>query len=83
MSELKIRINDNRMPKWTRMFLSLVGSFVIPISIGILADSTAMQWVGFVFGCFTMIGLAVHEDKKTTFKSVDEAIAYLNSIKEK
>jgi len=80
MSETKIIINDLRTPKWFRMMISITAGFIVPIGIGVVVDSSAMQWTGFVFGILLMVGLAASESKKTTFKTVAEAKAYLDTL---
>lgn len=80
MADTKIIINDLRTPKWFRVMLSVTAGFIVPIGIGIAVDSSAMQWTGFVFGILLMLGLAAADVKKTTFKTIAEAKAYLDTL---
>lgn len=83
MTETKsIIIKDMRTPKWIRVLLSLTAGFIVPISIGIIVDSSAMQWTGFVFGILLMIGFAAVDGKRTTFKTIAEAKAYLDTLEQ-
>jgi hypothetical protein len=66
--------------KYFRLSFGLAVLVIAPTALGIVADSTAMQWVGFVFTLFTVLAIATNMAKKTTFQSIDEARAYLNEL---
>lgn len=63
--------------KWLWNLISIVLAVVIPVSIGIAVNSTAMQWVGFFFGVLSIFGWAAKVSKETTFSTYNEAIEYL------
>jgi hypothetical protein len=59
---------------------AVVNGIVLPIGLGVLVDSTAMQWVGFVFGLVLMIGVANQIRKENTVHSFDEARRLLDRM---
>lgn len=78
MSEKKanstfIVIHETVLQSWLRDSSSFA-LFVGLIGIGILADSSAMQWAGFFVAFITCIGRALGSATRMTR---DEAIAYL------
>lgn len=67
--------------KWVRTLLSMLFAVMLPVGIGIYAQSSAMQWVGFSFGVLAVLGWAVGDAKRTTFETYDEAISFLQKEK--
>lgn len=68
---------------WAKWFRRLVGDMTMvagPIAIGIVCDSSAMQWVGFILGIIMLLATAWQSADKTTFKGTAEARAYLDKI---
>jgi uncharacterized membrane protein len=61
--------------------IALVVCVVGPIGIGIMTDSDAMQWAGFVFGLLFTIGIARAMTTDKRFTTVDDAKAYLDQLK--
>lgn len=79
--KVSITILDARAwSRWIRMFLSITSVVVLPILLGIWMQSTAMQWVGFFMCIVLMFNIAGANVKR--FTSIEEAKAYLNSLKE-
>jgi hypothetical protein len=77
------RIYIAAQPGMATWFRRLVGGMTMllgPIAIGIVCDSPAMQWVGFVLGITMLLAIAKQMADRTTFKSTDEARAYLDKI---
>lgn len=80
----QIMITDNRGGFWgalkrTFFIILLVAACVVaPIGIGIFAQSSAMQWVGFVIGLWIVLSSLSTRVRKV--KSTDEARAYLDQI---
>lgn len=66
-------INSSKTTVWFRKLVSIVGAVCAPIAIGAYLESSAMQWVGFIFGSVTVIGMAVSESKKNTFDNIEAA----------
>lgn len=84
MTEKKIYIQFKEPMgyRYFRLSFGLALLVIAPVSLGIVADSTAMQWVGFVFTLTTVLAIATNMAKKTTFKSIDEARTYLDKLEE-
>jgi len=81
--DLDIRvITTDPFTKWVRAIVFLAVAVVVPVGLGILADSAAMQWVGFVMAILCIIGKAVGEGNKRTFHSYQEAHNYLSRMEQ-
>lgn len=83
MKERKITITlvDARKDmRWLGVLTSIVFSVVGPILLGILLDSTAMQWAGFIFGLFAILGIIYRDSKNNTFDNVEAAKARLDEF---
>lgn len=91
--KIQIKIVDTRAKKTVKTAVWFIALFIVPISIGVLLDSAAMQWVGFVGFLFFIsmltlvrLGLIAYGDERTTdliakkFTSVNDAIAYLEGL---
>jgi hypothetical protein len=59
---------------------AVVNGIVLPIGLGVLVDSDAMQWVGFVFGLAIMIGFTKQFNDQNTVHSFDEARRLLDRM---
>lgn len=76
--DLDIRVMTcDPFTKWVRAIVFLAVAVVVPVGLGILADSAAMQWVGFVMAILCILGKAVGEGNKHTFHSHQEARDFL------
>lgn len=69
--------------KWFRNLTSGMAMVAAPVALGIVCDSQAMQWVGFVLGFIGLVAIAKRAADDTTFRSTDEARAYLDEIDRK
>lgn len=78
---ITINIVDSRLPKFVRITIMLIVVIVMPISLGVLLNSPAMQWVGFAFTLLAVIAMVQQNDVATKFDSVDAAKAYLDKIR--
>lgn len=54
-----------------------------PVGLGILFDSVPMQWVGFVMTLLLTLAFGRDETDRLTFNTIEEAQAYLATLKEK
>jgi Zn-dependent membrane protease YugP len=59
--------------------MGVVAMFVLLIGIGILLDSTALQWVGALIGFSTIVSFAVRLSKDNRF-TIEEARRRLDEI---
>ncbi len=78
--KLRIIIIDGRI---TRYLLGTFQAGVLvlgPILIGIFADSSAMQWAGFVFGFLTFVAWAVNSGSSTSLSSIEDARRQLDAL---
>lgn len=75
---VNVVVIDSRVPAFLRRLISAVVSVGAPIGIGIAAHSSAMQWVGFMFGILFFVGLAAKE--KHQFKTKEDAKAFIDSL---
>lgn len=66
--------------KWARNLASGMAMFAGPVAIGIVCNSQAMQWVGFVLGFIGLVAIAKRAADDTTFASTNEARAYLDKL---
>lgn len=81
--DLDIRVvTTDPFTKWVRAIIFLAVAVVVPVGLGILADSAAMQWVGFVMAILCILGKAVGEGNKQTFHSYQEARNYLSRMEQ-
>lgn len=81
MSDIRIRISDDRKqrPLWQRFLTG--GAFVAVIfGPGLLADSAAMQWAGFVFLIAMLLLLPFSADYKSM--TISEARKRLDELEE-
>lgn len=75
----KITINTN--PQFRPLqTVSSTALTVLVIGVGVVADSAAMQWAGFVSLLLTVIGLSVIKSKKDDCLTIDEARKRLDEI---
>lgn len=81
-SKIIIEIVDRRLKRAVGRSLSISLLFIFPISVGVLVDSSAMQWAGFIFGILLLFTLLFRQKNEGTFTSFDEAQAYLAKLKE-
>jgi hypothetical protein len=80
-SEISIYISaPHGWGKWFRNLTTGMALVAGPIAIGIVCNSQAMQWLGFVFGFMCLVAFAKRAADDTTFASTDEARAYLDRI---
>lgn len=83
MTKYEITIRNNRKPI-TQVLLASFGLSVGlfgPIALGILLQSAAMQWAGFVIGMFIFISVATVFDKtKIRVTSIEDARKALDKI---
>jgi hypothetical protein len=76
-----IVISDVRtMGRFYRTLTALTSIVVLPVGIGIVAASDAMQWAGFVGGMVILLAFAHSDNSRHTFKTTDEARAFLDKI---
>ncbi len=76
-------ITINNTTSFARVFRTTFSVLVLtacPILLGRAVDSTPLQWLGFVFGLLIVSGIAMSIHGRTTFKTTDEARAYLDKI---
>jgi hypothetical protein len=72
-----IRISVDVRPtwtKWTQHVLTILFLVIAPIATGWAVGSSAMQWVGFVFGMLTMFAVALAKNNKHTHKQFVSAV---------
>lgn len=75
-------IIDQRGP-WTKFLRNVVSSFllcVLPISLGVVVDSMAMQWVGFFWSALTVFGIAMSGLGEKRAYTIAEARAVLDQM---
>ena len=80
MKEVTIEIKTNPKVSWMRVAAVTV-SFMTPVGIGVVTDSAAMQWTGFIVGMLILVGMAValvDQDKGLT---IEQAQARIDEIK--
>lgn len=79
---LIITLSDQRgtWTKWLRNIASMLLCACGPIAVGIVADSTAMQWVGFIFSAFLIISIGRGKLRENTAYTIAEAHALLDQI---
>lgn len=78
---LTIDITDNRCSRAVRFIFVFAMLSIVPISIGIVAGSTAMQWMGFGLSIVLLIGWSRVDNITKRFTSIDDAIVHLNNLK--
>lgn len=78
--KIYIQFKEPISHKYFKLSFGLAILVVGPTALGIVADSAAMQWLGFVFTLLTVFAIAANMAKHTTFKTIDEARAYLNEL---
>jgi predicted RND superfamily exporter protein len=74
---ITVTIVDSRRWAWLRRAVAVFVVAVCPILIGVVLDSAAMQWMGFVLSVLMILVLAVVSPLKVT---VEDAIAYLADV---
>lgn len=77
--EITIR-NRSRLLRNLATAAALMMMVVTPITIGIIVNSDAMQWVGFILGSLAVIGFANQVNKNNTVHSFAEARALLDKM---
>lgn len=81
--QISIRIIDGRRHmRWLGTVLSISLTTVLPILLGVQLQSTAMQWIGFVFALLTVIAITHRESNRNTFDNIDAAKRRLDELKE-
>ncbi|WEO73806.1 hypothetical protein [Agrobacterium vitis] len=80
MSTVKIYIADNRLHSALRVTASIFLLVIGPIAIGVLANSQALQWAGFIFGWLTFVGYAARLTRRYTSLSIAEARKRLDEM---
>lgn len=80
--EISITIIDIRTTwaKWLRNIIATFVLIVAPISIGIVAGSKAMQWVGFIFVVLSVFSIARSSFGLERDLSIAEARALLDRL---
>lgn len=78
---MNIKIIDGRLWAQTLLTMELLSISIGPIALGVLLDSAAMQWVGFVMTILIFIAYVMKKDEMMKFKSVGDAIKHLEGLK--
>jgi len=78
--KLTITIIDNRATAYFRATWSAMLLVLLPILVGILCNSAAMQWAGFVFGFLTFFGLVARLLRQSTSHTLSEARQFLDAL---
>lgn len=73
-------IDARRNVRWWTTLFSIVVSVVGPVLLGVLLESTAMQWVGFIFGLLSIMGIVYRDTNRNSFKSIEAAKARLDEL---
>lgn len=74
-------INNSSVLRMAARAISLTVLVLTPIAFGAVMNSSAMQWVGFLFGLLFILTSVAKFNRETTFASVDEAIRHLEQLK--
>ena len=74
-------VNNSRVSKAIQRSATVALTFILPIGIGIVAHSSAMQWAGFAFGLLMVASNAINFNKSNSFSTVDAAKARLDQMK--
>jgi hypothetical protein len=72
--------NNSRFLRHMARVAAIMMTVLVPIGLGVALDSAAMQWVGFILGCFAVISFANIFNKNHTVHSFDEARALLDKL---
>lgn len=76
-----ITINDQRSAlMWLARSLSITACTLAPIVVGVIVDSPAMQWVGFLFGVLLVFAVSIRLHNEHTVHSIAEARAVLDRL---
>ena len=77
-----IIINDTRM-SWRVIgfVVRAVMMVCLPIGLGVIVGSSAMQWVGFLFGISILFANLVKLKHERTFDDIDAARDYLDGLR--
>lgn len=80
--EITVNIKPTQVQAWGRTVRSflLIAALIGP---GILLDSAAMQWMGFLIVLLVVVGLAVGSDKANKGLTPDQARARIAELEEK
>jgi len=70
-------VNESKLMQTCNDALSYGAIGMMPILVGVLLQSAAMQWVGFLFTILFVFALAARSKNRTTFTSIEEAVRYL------
>lgn len=84
MTEVKHTItivNASSLGRNAVKVLAILNGVIVPIGVGVLVDSAAMQWAGFILGFFVVGGIAKASMDKDRFTTVDAAKARLDQMK--
>jgi hypothetical protein len=84
MTEVKHTItivNASIFARQAIRLLAILNGVIVPIGVGVLVDSAAMQWAGFILGFFVVGGIAKASMDKDRFTTVDAAKARLDQMK--
>ncbi|UXT99427.1 hypothetical protein [Agrobacterium tumefaciens] len=78
--KLTIVIIDSRAKAYVRTAISTFLFLIAPISLGIVMDSNAMQWTGFVFGFLMFLSYAKRDMSENTRHTIAEARQLLDAL---
>ena len=78
---MNIKIIDGRLWAQTLLTMEMLSIIIGPITLGVLVDSAAMQWAGFVLTVLVWFGFVMKKDEMMKFKSVGDAIKHLEGLK--
>lgn len=76
-------INSSNVWRQLLRIWAVFNGVVVPIGIGILVDSAAMQWAGFILGLFIMMGLGKAAVDPRRYTSVQAAKDALDAMRER
>lgn len=74
-------INSSTLGRTVTRSLAVFNGVIAPIGVGVLVDSAAMQWAGFVMGSFIALAFAKMSLDPYRYKTADEAKAALDAMK--
>lgn len=65
---------------WLRHTVGTIVLVILPITFGVAADSSAMQWAGFFFGVVLLFSIAKRWVGQSEHMTIDQASAYLDKM---
>lgn len=74
-------VNASTLGRTVPRVLYLIAGVIAPIAVGVVVDSAAMQWAGFVLGFFCVGGIAKASMDRDRFTTVEAAKARLDQMK--